>query len=202
MSNHEGAVRAAKSPREALLYLARALDELENTRAADPWESWGDEPVTAADAMFEDLVEPDGTRTRHDVGKHPWTDPVRQWPKTDAAGQLVFPTVTDPGRLAARKQLAEQGLMLHSILDDVDPVYDWVAAYVTAGPLYLYHGNRELVMSYNEDVRRQMVADVELDDPVAAQEMSIDILKEAFEVPDVGAGDRALGVGEITGKRR
>src|SRR5690349_2509399 len=42
--NLTDAVRHAATPREAIILLAEAIDELRAAKPIDPWESWGDEP--------------------------------------------------------------------------------------------------------------------------------------------------------------
>src|SRR5437763_1578054 len=63
-------------------------------------------------------------------------------------------------------------------------------AIAEGGPLWLYLGNRELVMSYPDHTRRMMVQDVELDSPTDAQEMARDVLKEAC-----AEGPNSVGMG-------
>lgn len=53
--SYEDQIKAAKTPREAMLILARAVDELyaEQKAPVDPWASWGDNPLSPDEQLDE-----------------------------------------------------------------------------------------------------------------------------------------------------
>lgn len=195
-------VQNSKSPREALLQLAAGLDVLlervEALEGSSGWDSWGGD---GSSFMTESWQETNvaGFTTPH-------TGPPPEVPKPPAVvvntqddlTEIMFREVSDE-RKARRRMFADQALHLNDALRDVDPNEDWIEVYVKGGPLWLYHGNRELLMTYPDSTRAMMVQDVLEDSPALAHEMSIDVLKQACDVPDVVAGERAIGIGEIDG---
>lgn len=74
-----------------------------------------------------------------------------------------------------RHNFAEAMKLEEMIPLPADEAYD---AYAKGGPLWLYLGNRPVVMSLPYEWRQRMVMDVEEDSPRAAQEMARDILKD------------------------
>lgn len=178
---YETQVREAQSPKDALLVIARALDELlacqfvEATPKADAWGGWvAHDPTTAiTQQMTNEPVPPQRVR-------------INQGEDTS---EVVLPTV-GAERYKARCAFAESQLQLSAHLGDGE---DWVWAYGKGGPMWLYLSNRDLVMSYPEEIRRRMVEDVEQDSPEDAHEMSRDILKAACET---GPGSPAMHIAD------
>lgn len=166
MSSISDAVRGTKNPQEALLVIAEALDQVlarleelaEQPKADDGWGKWSmDDEVQAA---FE---KPDEPAFDIVIG--------------EGVTEISFKAPSEE-KLARRRlfaeavlQLQEQGLEQYGIDDPFD-------TYAKGGPLWLYHGNRELFMQYSPEVRAAMVMDVEEDDKREAHEMSRDVLKD------------------------
>lgn len=157
-------VKNAKSPQDALVALAQAVD---NVYAAvsrlkeeqeQPWDNWGTTDWPDGAPIPEGEVEPtrvDGERARLE---------------TDADGNVVvdLPPVTEEKR-QERREFAER----------IGLEGELVEAYAKAGPLWLYYGNRQHVMGLPEEWRREMVVDVMEQSPAEAQEMGRDVLKDA-----------------------
>lgn len=95
--------------------------------------------------------------------------------------EVVLPPVSAERAKYRREQAKQMGL------EDNFPGIEATEAYVKGGPLWLYHGNREFVMSLPEELRKLMVQDVERDSPQEAHEMAHDLLKKREQ-----AGSRSL----------
>jgi hypothetical protein len=163
-----------------MLVIADALDQLLDIVAAppanvDPWGAWGrDAPPLPAFAyppspVMQGVLPRDGNVE------------VRQGEDTT---EIIFapPTIV---KREARAMFERQQL---NLADSLPTGEDYARAYELGGPLWLYHGNRELFMTYPYETRQAMVADVEDDDPAAAREMARDVLKGPCEVGGVGGG--------------
>lgn len=148
MKSHADRVKQAPNPQAALIVIAEALDLLIAQDADDDWGEWN-RPVE------KDVTTPFDVEESED--------------------NLVI-TYKKPSdhKWGTRWAFAKDVLELQGMLPNIDDV---VAAYADGGPLWLYHGNRELVMSYPMSARQQMVADVLEDYPKEAHEMGRDILK-------------------------
>lgn len=154
----EAQVRAAKNPQEALLAVARGIDEvlarLEQTRPADGWGEW-EEPAESRE---------DWNRRRAFEVEH----------SEDLEKSLVtLPSVSEEKK-AKRRALAEA-----MALDTEFPGIEAVETYAKGGPVWLYTGNRDFVMGLPDHMRAEMVRDVLEDDPETAHDMGKDILKQA-----------------------
>lgn len=152
------AVRSAPNPQAAMIVLAEALDEIRFLLES--------QPAPASD---------DGWGT--------WEPPITAV-GDDEHVEVSIKRTTDPARLEARRALAH-AMELDTNLPDVEDAID---VYVKGGPLWLYTGNREFVMSLPMAMRQQMVLDVEQDDHQTAQEMGRDVLKDPSpgELPSLG----------------
>lgn len=149
--SYETQVKASKSAPEGLAIVARGIDEILKLLAERPADDgWG---WSAAD-------EPTGLLT------------VEEDENGDVT--VVLAGVSDE-KYASRRSFAENELQLHA---HVDTEGDIIHAYGVGGPLWLYTGNRELVMSFPYETRQKMVMDVLEDDPDMAGEMGRDILKD------------------------
>jgi hypothetical protein len=143
--------------------IARAIDQLmEQVPAApapDPWGTWA-------------APEPRPKENRVTVKQQ------------DDASEVIIPPVSEH-KQELRRKFEQSVLKLESVLGDGA---DWTEAYARGGPLWLYHANRDLVMSYPRSTRAAMVADVEEESPEDAQLMSIDVLKYPGETGPGGTG--------------
>jgi len=79
--------------------------------------------------------------------------------------------IPDEKRKRLRRELAEY-IQLEDSIEGISNEH-----YVEGGPLWLYYGNREYVVSLPTAVHQRMVADVFEDDPIEAAQMSADLLK-------------------------
>lgn len=206
-------VLQAKTPRDALLVLADAIDAL-STQPADPWSEWDDTDthkevndqlriVAAIDAAQHNLQEstdPEEIRALEATIRL-LKDELREIKAVDDSEgeqQRARKTTGEDGRVmydlpvaseedqAVRRQFAEKCLKLQ---DEFGP--EIVESYVKGGPLVLYYTDRDFVMRMPEQYRKAMVADVEKFSPNEAQEMGRDVLKDM--TPD-GARDVTMEV--------
>lgn len=162
----EEEVLASKNPMQAILALARALDRLVADRAAGDDGGWGEWPAAMVEAVAVEHAA--------EIIQHGDTATVE------------LPSVSLE-RYHARWSFAKSTLKLDEALGDGE---DWFDAYATGGPMWLYLGNRDLVMSYPVETRRAMIEDVELDSPQDAADMARDILKvPTQDVPKVTLND-------------
>jgi hypothetical protein len=159
----EQQVREARSPQEAMLAIAAALDRIEDalTQAPaepDPWGGWQPEAVRGE------------LRTQVNV--------------EDGVAEVTLPPVSE-AKQNRRVEFARQNLHL----GDLGDVVVMELAYAKGGPMWLYLGNRQHVMELPPSVKRAMIEDVEEDSPADAHEMARDILKAPCET-DLGGGMR------------
>ena len=188
-------VRAAKTPKEAMLGLAGAIDDiyarLEKLEEGGGWDSWGED--VEDDAWEEEPSAGEGYIQDH--GPQMGAVTVEY---TDAGPVFTFPPI-DEERQALRRMVERQQLKLAAAIGDdaPEPEGGWTEAYVRGGPWWLYQHRRDLVMTYDMNVRRRLVSDVELDSPKLAYEMSLDILKEPCGEPDLEGGSGALAVANV-----
>jgi hypothetical protein len=145
-------VKQCKTPQEALLVLAQAIDELSNTATAvDVWTA----PLQW-DLEAETFARPDN-RARN-VNGDIVVDPVssvRQDERYDFATDQKLFSFYGPG-------LSEP---------------DFLDAYVKGGPRWLYYTNRDAIMQMPMNLRAALVEDVLLDSHTEADEIGRDILK-------------------------
>lgn len=193
------AVKQAKNPREAILTLAYALEDLQDRIAqletAGSWDDWGDgqEPVKGTDApvVLPEQLDEGRLERQHQ-------EALAAMSNTDAR-EIVVPAPSAE-KMEQRRMFERQQLRLREMLTSLgqdDPDVDWNDVYAKGGPWWLYNANRELVMSYDMPVRQQMVADLEQDSPQLAFQMSIDVLKQPAGEPDFENGSGALAVGTV-----
>lgn len=164
----ESQLRAAKSPQEAMLVLARGLDqimELVSHQAVAP-EDW-----------FTGEWSPSEVPSRSGP-------PVQITELGD--NTLVEIAPPSPEKLERRRQFERDHLRLHDALGGAADGDDWADVYAKGGPMWLYVGNRELFMSYPDETRAAMVQDVLEDDPASAHEMGRDVLKQPMQATGFG----------------
>lgn len=155
-------VKNAASPQLALLAVAEGIDTIlaalatqaEARVAVDPWGEW----------------------TNHDT--HVALNRELQERVYSVEGDEEDTVVQIPGasehKKEQRRQLAvAMDLAEHMDLDGEDPV----EVYAKGGPVWLYHNDRDFIMSLPIEMRTVMVADVDEDDHNEAHELSKDILK-------------------------
>jgi hypothetical protein len=92
-----------------------------------------------------------------------------------------------PEKMQARRAFATHVLKLNEYLGDEQ---NWADVYAKGGPLWLYLGNRELVMSYPQEIKKALIEDVEEDSPQDAHEMGRDLLKFPCETGPGSVGMR------------
>lgn len=169
------------------------LDKLE---AAQPSDEDEVDPVTWW-AAHGRIIGPDGLTDAEREGH------IRAQQITTDANENVF-ELHPPSeeKQAQRRMFADQQLRLNTVLPADPDVEDWNEVYVKGGPWWLYNSARDIVMTYPDNARRIMVADLEEDVPELAYQMSLDVLKQASEPPDLENGAGALAVGWVGGKPR
>lgn len=175
----ETQVQNAESPQRAMLAIAAALDRIEGQLRLqqdiklDPWSGqWSLEDQPPLQANYGSLGQR-GVKVTGD----------------ESSTEVELPPVT-PERMERRRQFERQSLKLGEYLG-IDE--DWTEAYAHGGPMWLYLGNRDLVMSLPDHVRRALVEDAIEDSTQDAEEMARDILKQAGET---GPGGGAMRIDE------
>lgn len=170
MADIEEQVRAARNPQEAMLILARGIDAVLEALVNQPvmiddgWGAWSEAPSTGAHTEITG----------------------------DAEHTEVVVPATSAEKMEQRRHFEEHTLKLAEYFPDEDGT-DWNEAYAKGGPRWLYYGNRELVMSYPDQVRAAMVEDVLEDSPQEAEEIGRDLLKFSGET---GPGHVAMKMAE------
>lgn len=178
-------VERSRNPREAVLAIARIVDELERhvnnlEKAGGDWGAWDlDVDLTSPVAA----TRADQPRTNYGALMEA-TAPTPEAANTEVELDVPTPSLT---KLITRARLETQAIRIGDYLNDHSE--DWNEAYARGGPVWLYTLNRELVMSLPEDARIAMIQDVEEDNPALAQEMGRDMLKQAGET---GPGASAM----------
>lgn len=159
----EQQVADAASPKEALLVIARALDTLMPKRMIVPsdWQEWGQ----AVDDLVDRAVVMTTTETTAEV-------------------EIPPPSIE---KQQARGMFESLHLRLHEHLGHSE---NWNHAYAIGGPMWLYLGNRDLVMTLPDQIKQALIEDVLEDSPQDAHEMGRDILKQACETGPGGVGMR------------
>jgi hypothetical protein len=147
------AVKQCSTPREALLLLAAAIDELK--AAGDPWS----EPLT-----WEQMSgEPPKDNRAHIVN-----------------GDVVVKPVSPERQLERADFFVRARLDGYVPMLDADTARE---AYVKGGPRWLYYTNRDCIMQMPFELRQALVADVLIDSPSEADEIGRDILKYDESMP-------------------
>lgn len=167
-------MQAAPNPKDALLVIAAALDEIRLLveHREQSTEDWFNESWVATDERAAEIIAHHTAKITEDGD----TTTVEIPPPSDE-------------KFARRLMFAQQSLKLDEQLPDrsLDEM-SWAATYAKGGPTWLYLGNRDLVMSYPPYIRQALVQDLEEDSPQQAHEMSRDILKEDCETGPGGTG--------------
>ena len=147
----------------------RRLDELEAELAEASREdrvALESEQRLLKEQLKPPVVHDEGVGTRAKVAER------------DGETVVELPPVSDLKR-KGREQFAADTLQFDVALGtDDEQTAELIRAYGKGGPLWLYYGNRDMVMGLNEDAKRIMVADVLEDSPQEANEMGRDILKD------------------------
>lgn len=187
----EQQVRAAVDrgrPGEALLVLARAVDELRSRPSNETAEDWTLPPATSTE-----LDDPD-ERAAREAQQRLARDAGRAMPDigvqradlvavlTDNGVEISVPPAPDDVRAQRWDFARSLGLdkpgwwsRRELAIDDPDTA---VRAYVVGGPLWLHAYDRDFVRALPEATRRQMVRDVESYSPASAHDLSRDILRD------------------------
>lgn len=186
-------VMAAKNPREAILILAKGLDELAS--AGGGWDDWGDDGAGFPADLIRAGVGEDGL-TDHERAEH---ERALLAMSNDKARDLTLPTPSEE-KMEFRRMFERQQLELANALGDDAGEEDWTEVYAKGGPFWLWSERRDIVMGLPYPTRQMMVADVEEDNAYLAHQMSIDILKREAGEPDFESGAGALAVGNVTSK--
>jgi len=161
----EREVADAASPKEALLVIARALDTLMAPIPADPWQDWDQAVDDVVNAAVDRSVALTTTETTAEV-------------------EIPPPSIE---KQQARGMFESLHLRLHEHLGHSE---NWNHAYAIGGPMWLYLGNRDLVMTLPDQIKQALIEDVLEDSPQDAHEMGRDILKQACETGPGGVGMR------------
>ncbi len=163
--------QTCRTPQEAILLLAEAIDGVRELVAAlpsshpDPWEQpleWGD---VAADVCVDYSVEAADQRARVE------------------GNEVIVPPASEE-RMEGRRRFAH-AVQLWEFLAPMDEETT-LDAFAKGGPLWLYHSNRDAAMQLPYEARQWLCADIAKDSPEEAAEISRDILK-ASESVDMGS---------------
>lgn len=179
----EQAVSKAASPQSAMLFIAQALDRIEAKLNAQPardgWDmDWSpNKEVAMSTSDYKTEMSPSDDRII-----------------VDGDNTIVDVPAVSPTKMKERYHFAANDLKIDQYAAaqpgwDAEPDgYDsWADVYAHGGPMWLYHANREFVMSLSREVRTQLVEDMISQDPKLAHEMSRDILKYEANEPEFGS---------------
>lgn len=204
MSDLVDLVRAARTPSEAIIRLATAvevaLDEMrerieELGLADDGWGEWeaDPEPVESNAERGETEAEFEARMERQHQ------EALERMNNTDQGALTTLPPTDE--KKEQRRMFERQQLRLQEMLESLGQLpetdVDWTEVYATGGPFWLYSMNRELFMSYDIQVRQRMVTDIEEDDPQLAYQVALDALKQPAGEPDFENGSGALAVATV-----
>lgn len=159
-------LQQCSTPKEALLMLAEAIDALGSKPEPDLWEAhldWAPKDNPKAHHFTTPTVTPDNRSRIVD-------------------GEVVVGPVS-PARQFGREAFARQHRLQEFYGDGLNEE-DFGKAYSKGGPRWLYYTNRDCIMQMPMELRRALVADVELDSPSEAGEISRDICKQEESVPE------------------
>lgn len=212
-------IQQTKTPREAILLLAEAIDELAAKAAtpADPWEQplkWEREAVADIEdeldretklALLKDELrletDPDEAKAlRASIWLLENPGEIQGVERYDGVrtqiegGDVVLPPAS-PERQAAREVFAETIKLwefLPTLTDD-----EAVDAFMKGGARWLYYGNRDAVMAMPIDARQFLVNDIMVDSPAEAHEVGRDILKAQDGVSQKNAVDAIKRMGGL-----
>jgi hypothetical protein len=184
----EQQVREARSPQEALLTIARALDRIEDALTQAPmlaWDEWQPQSVSVWTSPPVTMTPEQMETVSHDVAVRQLDELRTQVTVEDGVAEVALPPVSEAKKVE-RRAFATHVLRLHEHLGDDE---NWADVYAKGGPMWLYLGNRAVVMAMPYAVKQAMIADIEEDSPQDAHEMARDILKAPCET-DLGGGMR------------
>ena len=150
MGPAEQAVRKAESPQEALLAIAKAIDDL-------------------ADGL---LGQPDDP----EIDEWAWKTPAKPSQDREEDEAIVEFAKVDTAVEEGRRDFAETKLHLKDAFPKAD--FDPIDAYAAAGPRWLWEYNRDLVLEYPYAVRQAMIRDLMETEPNEAPLVARDILKD------------------------
>lgn len=188
----EQAVRQAKSPQEALVVIARALDQLAKQLESRPTDDgWGGEWFTDPEGKvlddLDDLDPEDRAKVMEARARLAQDKPGQYAEHAMEAGKQVASKVSsdeitvelppvDEERAEQRRKFATEVAKLSQHYKDLDQ--QAVEAYVKGGPMWLYLTDRDFVMQMPVQWKRFMVQDVNKDSPKDAYDLGRDILKD------------------------
>lgn len=176
-------VKSARTPQEAMLWVAAGIDAIlaklaEQPAPADGWGDWS--KVEAASPFTYPELEDKFAEGAALVDAAIAANRAENIEVTDSDVTVEFPPA-DEERKADRVRWAEIGLHQfigtgrdegHLKLDEATALH----AYVVGGPLWLYAYDRNAVMQLPMGHRQAMVDDIAKDSPTRAQEVARDIL--------------------------
>lgn len=199
-------VLAAKTPRDALLVLADAIDRIDHHIKGpyDEWSEW-DDPETHLEVNKELSVNPKDALVQYAAVKAQLDeatdgddrraleaklrllkDELRAKPhQVDMEQQASKLTTDEGGKVIVdlpvpteehMEQRREFGEKCLKIKDEFGP--EVLEAYVKGGPLVLYYTDRDFVMRMPNDFKRVMVEDVCQFSPREGHQMAADVLKD------------------------
>lgn len=155
----EAQVRGAKNPQEALIAVAKGIDQILEMLTAQlapaqaGWGAW--QPAEAiGDGQFDPVYAVEGDEDETTV---------------------TIPPASEEKRAKRRELAGAMALEEHATFAGIEDIEE---IYAKGGPVWLYTCDRDFVMSLPDYMRREMVADVLEDDPVTAHDMARDVLKD------------------------
>jgi len=202
-------VKAADSPQQGMLALARAIDALDvklsklidQEPTTDEWGKWEapDEPdasdeLRAVLAALETETDPE-ERDALEARRRLLTDDGSNQELGLAEGKRAVVESDEDGAAVSlptpsKRQVERRMLFTEKVLKETHPEYyeAYRESFLRGGPRILYYGDRDFVMQLPDEWRRVFVEDVEEDSPAEAHEIARDILK------DMTAGDPDLSI--------
>lgn len=200
-------VLKARTPQEALLVLADAIDNLNKEPSFDSWDGWNDpETHKQVNAQFaEASVKPKAAfaeyaRIKEELAE---TSDPEESQALQAKLNLLKDELKPPAHYADEEQQAsklvtdENGNVVVELPPPTEEHMELrrefaekrlklqdefgpeiLESYVKGGPLVIYYTDRDFVMRLPDEFKRVMVDDVQNFSPREAKEMARDILKD------------------------
>lgn len=179
MSSTYEAVQQSKSPQEAMLHIAQALDLiLDNQSVAEQTDGWGPwiegTNVTVPTVQGGNVVTFKKPEKTADEQRQDWLDGIN-----GGNEQVSIPVVS------GEQQLIRQAFIEPFVANPPEGLFKdseaFESAYINGGGMWLYTYDREYVMQMSPANKRGILEDINVTHPDQTKEVMADILKESVQ---------------------